>query len=127
MFDISIYQNFEKMVNISPTLPPSGTFGAFRPQAPQRKSFLPYLVIFAVILILAAVYYFFIYQGIGFSFTTPVIPAASPLTSVETQVVQLSRFSFDVFDSSFYKSLKSYGALPIVADSLGRANPFIPY
>lgn len=115
------------MVNISPTLPPSGAFGAFRPQVPQKKSFLPYLIIAAVILILAAGYYFFIYQGIGISFTTPVIPAASPLTPIETKVIQLSRFSFDVFDGSFYRSLKSYGALPVVADSLGRVNPFIPY
>ncbi len=115
------------MVNISPTLPPSGTFGAFKPQAPQRKSFLPYLVIGAAVLILAAGYYFFLYQKIDFSLVTPVIPGASPLTPIEVKVVQLSRFSFDVFDSPFYKSLKSYGALPVVADSLGRVNPFIPY
>jgi len=115
------------MVNISSNLPPSGTFGAFRPPAPQRKSFLPYLVTFAAVLILAAGYYFFIYQGIGFSLTTPVIPGASPLTPIEVKVVQLSRFSFDVFDNPLYKSLKSYGALPVVADSLGRVNPFIPY
>lgn len=115
------------MVNISPTLPPSGTFGAFRHPAPRKKSFLPYLIIFAVILILAAGYYFFIYQGIGISFVTPVISGAPPLTQMEVKVIQLSRFSFDVFDSSFYKSLKSYGALPVIADSLGRVNPFVPY
>ncbi|MBI2446399.1 MAG: hypothetical protein HYV51_01080 [Parcubacteria group bacterium] len=115
------------MVNISPTLPPSGTFGAFKPQAPQKRSLLPYLVIGAVILILAAGYYFFIYQGIGFSLATPVIPGASPLTSIEIKVAQLPSFQFNVFNSSLYKSLKSYGALPVVADSLGRTNPFIPY
>ena len=115
------------MVNISPTLPPSGTFGAFKPQAPQKRSFLPYLFIGAAILILAAGYYFFPYQGIGFSLAAPIIPGASPLTTIEVKVVQLSRFQFDVFDGSFYKSLKSYGALPVVADSLGRVNPFVPY
>lgn len=114
------------MVTITPTLP-SGTFGAFRPQAPRRKSFLPYLITLAAVLILAAGYYFFIYQGVGISLVTPVVPAAPSLNPVETKIVQLSRFSFDVFDSSFYKSLKSYGALPIVADSLGRTNPFVPY
>lgn len=115
------------MVNIPSNLSPSGTFGAFKPIAPQRKSFLPYLVIGAVILILAAGYYFFIYRGIGISFVTPVITEAVPLTPVETKVNQLSRFQFNIFDSPFYKSLKSYGALPVVADSLGRINPFIPY
>ena len=115
------------MVNISPTLPPSGTFGAFRPQVPQKKSFLPYLIIAAVILISAAGYYFLIYLEIGFSLSAQVIPAASPLTSADTKVIRLSRFSFDIFDGSFYKSLKSYGTLPVVADSLGRINPFIPY
>lgn len=114
------------MVNISSNLPPSGTFGAFRPVRP-KKSALPYLVAFAAVLILAAGYYFFIYQGVGFSLVTPVITGASPLTPTEVKVVQLPRFSFDIFDSPFYKSLKSYGALPIVADSLGRVNPFIPY
>lgn len=115
------------MVNISPTLPPSGTFGAFRPPVRNKTSSLPYLVVIAIVLILAAGYYFFIYQGIGFSLVTPVIPGAAPLTPTETKVIQLPRFSFDVFDNALYKSLKSYGALPIVADSLGRTNPFIPY
>lgn len=114
------------MVTITPT-PPSGTFGTFRPQVPRKKSALPYLAILAAVLVLAASYYFFVYQEINFSFVTPVIPAATPLNPVEVKVSQLSRFSFDVFDGSFYKSLKSYGALPIVADSLGRVNPFIPY
>src|SRR3989338_5921262 len=115
------------MVNIPPTLPPSGTFGAFKPRVSPKRSFLPYLIIGAIILILGASYYFFLYQGIGFSLASPVIPGASPLTPIEVKVVQLSRFPFNVFDSPFYKSLKSYGALPIVADSLGRTNPFIPY
>ena len=115
------------MVNISPTLPPSGTFGAFKPQISPKRSFLPYLIIGAVILILAAGYYFFFYQEIAFSLTASVIPGASPLTAIEVKVVQLPRFSFNVFDSPLYKSLKSYGALPIIADSLGRVNPFVPY
>lgn len=114
------------MVTITPTTP-SGTFGAFKPQVSRRKPTLPYLVAFAAILILAAGYYFFIYQGIGVSFVTPVVPAATPLTPIEVKVSQLSGFSFDVFDGSFYKSLKSYGALPVVADSLGRVNSFVPY
>ena len=115
------------MVNISPTLPPSGTFGAFRPQVRPKKSSLSYLAIFAVILILAAGYYFFIYKGASFSLVNPVIPGSPALTSNEVKVAQMPRFSFDVFDDSFFKSLKSYGALPIKADSLGRTNPFIPY
>jgi len=115
------------MVNISPTLPPSGTFGAFKPQVPQKKSFLPYLVIGAAILILAAGYYFFFYKEIAFSLTTPIIPGASPLTPIEVKIAQLPRFQFNVFDSPLYRSLKSYGALPVVADSLGRVNPFVPY
>lgn len=115
------------MVNIPSNLPPSGTFGAFRPQAARKKSSLPYLIIFALVLVLAAGYYFFIYQGIGISFVTPVVPTASPLTSTEIKIINLPRFSFVVFDSPLYKSLKSYGALPIVADLLGRVNPFIPY
>ena len=115
------------MVNITSNIPPSGTFGAFRPQAARKKSPLPYLVIFAAVLILAAGYYFFIYQGIGISLVTPAIPGAAPLTPTEIKVVGLPRFSFDIFDGSLFKSLKSYGALPVVADSLGRINPFIPY
>ena len=115
------------MVNIPSNLPSSGTFGAFRPSAPPKKSLLPYLVIFAAVLVLAAGYYFFIYQGVGISLITPVVPGAAPLTQTEIKVAGLSRFSFDVFDGSLYKSLKSYGALPVVVDSLGRVNPFIPY
>ncbi len=115
------------MVNIPSNVPPSGTFGAFRPPVRHKRSLLPYLVVIAVVLILAAAYYFFVYQGIGFSLVTPVISGAAPLTPIETKVVQLPRFSFDVFDNALYKSLKSYGALPVVADSLGRTNPFIPY
>lgn len=115
------------MVNITSNLPSSGTFGAFRPSVRPKKSFLPYLIVLSVALILGAGYYFFIYQGIGFSLVTPVIPGAVPLNSLEVKVAQLPRFSFDVFDTALYKSLRSYGSLPIVADSLGRVNPFIPY
>ena len=115
------------MVNISSNLPSSGTFGAFRPPVRSKKSFLPYLIAFTVVLILAAGYYFFIYREINFSLVTQVIPGAAPLTPIEAKVIQLPRFSFDVFDTTLYKSLRSYGGLPIVADSLGRVNPFIPY
>lgn len=115
------------MINISSNLSSSGTFGAFRPPTPQKKSFLPYLVVIASVLFLAAGYYLFIYLGINFSLATPVIPPVSPLTATEIKVSQLPSLQFDVFESPFYRSLKSYGALPIVADSLGRVNPFIPY
>lgn len=115
------------MVSISSNLPPSGTFGAFKPPKPQKKSFLPYLVIVAVVLALAAGYYLFKYRGVNFSFVAPVLPVASSLTSTEIKVGQLPYFNFDVFDSSFYRELKNYGALPIVADQLGRVNPFVPF
>ena len=116
------------MVIITPPTSPSGTFGAFRPKNPQKKSSLPAATItLAVILILGAVYYFFFYQGVSFSLVAPVLRGAPTLTVTEVRIIQLPRFSFDVFDSSFYKSLQSYGALPVVADSLGRTNPFIPY
>lgn len=115
------------MINISSNLSPSGTFGAFKPPA-RKKSFLPYLIIIgAVVLILAGGYYLFIFQGIKFSLTAGTNSAATPLTPTEIKVSQLPHFQFDVFDSPFYKSLKSYGALPVAADSLGRSNPFIPF
>ena len=43
------------------------------------------------------------------------------------KVGKISNLPLQVIDSPFYKSLKIYGALPIIADSLGRTNPFIPY
>ena len=108
--------------------PPSGTFGSYKIAARPKKTLLFYLIIIGVaILILAAGYYFFFYQGIGLSLEAPALLPAPALTSLEVKVSQLSGFSFGIIDSPFYKSLKIYGALPIVADSLGRTNPFVPY
>jgi len=108
--------------------PPSGTFGSYKVAPRPKKPLSPYLIIIGVaILILAAGYYFFFYQGIGLSLEAPALLPAPPLTSLEVKVSQLSGFSFSIIDSPFYKSLKMYGALPIVADSLGRTNPFVPY
>jgi len=109
--------------------PPSGTFGSYKVGASRQKK-IPssYLITAgAIILILAAGYYFFFYQGIDLSLNAPVLSPAPPLTSLEVKVSQMSEFSFDVVDSSFYKSLRIYGVLPIIVDSLGRTNPFIPY
>ena len=105
--------------------PPFGTFGSFKPKAPQ-KSYMPYLIGLAIVLILGAGYYFIFYQEINL-FAAPIVSPAPPLTPLEIKVSQLPGFSFEVFDSDFYKSLKVYGAVPVVADSLGRSNPFIPY
>jgi|SRR3989344_2447174 len=107
--------------------PPSGTFGAFKPQTSKEKSYLTYLVITAMIIILGSVYYFFFYRGVNLSLQRQVLEAPPPLNDLEIKVSKLERFSFDVIDSPFYKSLKSYGAIPVVADSLGRLNPFVPY
>jgi hypothetical protein len=110
-----------------PIPPPSGTFNAFGPAVHQKKSFSPYLIVAGVvILVLGFGYYFYFYGGLSL-FETPVFPAAPPLTAVDIKISQMSPLPFDLFDSSFYKSLKSYGNLPIVVDSLGRLNPFIPY
>lgn len=108
------------------TIPtPSGTFGAFKPPVP-KKGISPWLYfgIFAVIILGAA---YFLYQGGGISFTAPVFAPVSPLSALELKASQLPAFNFSVFDSDFYRSLKIYGAIPVVADSLGRTNPFIPY
>lgn len=112
------------MINIPQTS--SGTFGAFRPQEP-KKSFLPYLAGLFFLLILASGYYFFFYQGLGFSFGRPNLPPPPSLTPLDKKIIKIQDLQVDLFDGSFYKSLKIYGALPIVADSLGRTNPFIPY
>lgn len=106
---------------------PPGTFGIFKTQVSKEKSYFPYLFIIMAIVILAVGYYFFFYQGISLSLKPPALETALPLTALETKVMKLSNFSFDVIDGDFYKSLKIYGAVPVVADSLGRANPFIPY
>lgn len=114
------------MVTIPTT--PSGTFGSYKPTAQPKKSILPVLtVIGIVILIGAAGYYFFIYQGVDIFAEQPVLLPAPPLTALETKVSQLSGLSLGVIDSSFYKSLVIYGSVPVIADSLGRKNPFIPY
>ena len=84
-----------------PTLPPSGTFGAFKSQAPKEKPYLLYLVVATIIIILGTSYYFLFYTDISFSLQKPALKAATPL--------------------------RSYGAVPVVADLLGRQNPFIPY
>ncbi|MEK7087444.1 MAG: hypothetical protein AAB958_01945 [Patescibacteria group bacterium] len=103
------------------------TFGTFKAQAPKEKSYLPYLFAIAAIFILAAGYYFFFNQGVSISLKSPVLETAMPLTDLEMKVMKLPNFSFNAIESDFYKSLKVYGALPVVADSLGRVNPFIPY
>ena len=114
------------MVNIPSTMS-SGTFGAFRPPAPPKKSFMSYLIGLLAILVLGAGVYFFFYKGVDLSLGAPVLPPAPLLNSLESKIGKLSGFSFDVFDGDFYKSLKVYGRLPVIADSLGRVNPFIPY
>ena len=111
-------------IGTSPT-PPFGTFGPFKPKA-LKKSYAPYLIGLAVVLILGAGYYFIFYQGINL-FAATAFPPAPPLSPLEVKVSKLPAFSFEVFDSPFYKSLKVYGSVPVVADSLGRDNPFIPY
>lgn len=112
-----------------PTPPPSGTFNAFPPRVAPKNSSLPRVVIIgAIILVLGFGYYFYSYGGFGFRlFQAPVLAVSPSLSAVDIKVSQSPRLQFDLFDSSFYKSLKSYGNLPITADSLGRVNPFIPY
>jgi hypothetical protein len=110
------------MVTIS--TPPSGTFGAFKPPEQKRKIPAWAFVAIFVVLVLGAAYYF--YQS-GFSLAAPTFTPAPPLSALETRVSRLPGFSFVVFDGEFYKSLKIYGAIPVVADSLGRVNPFVPF
>ena len=106
--------------------PPSGTFGSYK-VAPPQKSAWPYLIIAAIAVVLAAGYYFFFYKNVGLSLESPVIAPAPSLTPLEEKLIKIPKFSLEVVDSAFYKSLKIYGVLPVVADSLGRDNPFIPY
>lgn len=103
------------------------TFGALKPSTLPEKSFWPYIVVLATILILGAAGYFFFYKGVGISLTAPDLTPAPPLTVLESRIIMLPAFSFEFFDGDFYKSLKVYGTLPIVVDSLGRSNPFVPY
>ena len=107
--------------------PPSGTFGAFKPQGLKKKSYITYVVAIFAILILAAGYYLFFNQGISISLESPTFPPAPALTALDAKIINLPNFSFGAIDSDFYKSLKVYGSVPVVADSLGRVNPFIPY
>lgn len=104
-----------------------GTFGTFKAQVQKEKSYFPYLFAVVAIVILVAGYYFFFTRGVNLSLKSPVLEIAIPLTDLEMKVMNAPNFSFDVIESDFYKSLKVYGALPVVADSLGRVNPFIPY
>lgn len=106
--------------------PPSGTFGSYK-VAPPKKSIWPYLIAVAAAIILAAGYYFFFYKNISLSLNAPAVAPPPPLTPLEEKLIKIPKFSFEAMDSSFYKSLKIYGNLPVVADSLGRDNPFIPY
>lgn len=103
------------------------TFGNFKAQVPKEKSYFLYLFAAVAIVILAAGYYVFFTQGVNLSLKSPVLETAMPLTDLDLKVSKLPNFSFDVTQSDFYKSLKVYGAVPVVADSLGRTNPFIPY
>lgn len=108
--------------------PPSGTFGSYKIAPPPKKSAWSYVIAVGVaVLILAAGFYFFFYQGVSLSLETPTLPPPPALSDLDVKINQFSGFSFGVIDSSFYRSLKMYGALPIVVDSLGRVNPFIPY
>ena len=105
---------------------PSGTFGSYK-VAPPKKSIWPYLIVVAAAVVLAAGYYFLFYKNINLPSEAAGITPAPPLTSLEIKLVKIPKLSLEVLDSAFYKSLKIYGTLPVVADSLGRANPFIPY
>ena len=108
--------------------PPSGTFGSYKVAPSPKKSVLSYVMVIGLaILILAAGFYFFFYQGVSLSLETPTLLPPPALSDLDVKINQFSGFSFEVIDSSFYRSLKMYGALPIVVDSLGRVNPFVPY
>lgn len=107
--------------------PPSGTFGSFEPRKPKEKPYISYLIAAVIILILGSGYYFFIYRNVSLFSGKSILQPATPLNELEIQLIKLQKFSFEAIDSSFYKSLKSYGAVPVVADSLGRLNPFVPY
>ena len=106
--------------------PPSGTFGSYK-VAPPKKSIWPYLTVVAAVTVLAVGYYFFFYKNINLFLEAPSITPAPPLTSLEIKLIKIPELSLEVMDSAFYKSLKIYGTLPVVADSLGRTNPFVPY
>ena len=107
--------------------PPANTFGTYK-VAPPKKSIWPYFaVIFIVIALAAAGYYILFYKKISLSFNAPSVVPAPPLTQMEEKLIKIPKFPLEVLDSDFYKSLKIYGTLPVVADSLGRTNPFIPY
>lgn len=103
------------------------TFGALKPPILPEKSYSSYFIALIIILVLGVAGYFLFYKGVGISLTAPDLKPAPALTALESKIAVLPAFSFEFFDSDFYKSLKVYGALPIVADSLGRSNPFIPY
>lgn len=107
--------------------PPLGTFGTFKPQTPKEKSYFPHLVIVAIIVILGIGYYLFFYRDVDLSLQKPILEPTAPLNDLEIKIIKLQKFPFEIIDSPFYKSLKSYGAVPVVADSLGRLNPFVPY
>ena len=107
-----------------PPLPPISPL----PQS-SKKADPPYLAIAGVVMaiIIAAGLYFFFYREAKFNFQAPVIAPPPSLSPLEAKVGKISSLPLQVIDSPFYKSLKVYGSLPIVADSLGRTNPFIPY
>ncbi len=108
--------------------PPSGTFGSYKlPEQPRKSALARALVVLAFILIAAAVYYVFFYLNIGVSLRAPALAPAPPISSLDKRIGKLPNFDFSVLDGAFYKSLKMYGTVPVVPDSLGRANPFVPY
>lgn len=54
-----------------------------------------------------------------------LIPEAQPLAK-ESEEIKKITLDFGIFESEKFKSLKSYGALPIVVGEQGRTNPFTP-
>lgn len=102
------------MVNIPPTIP-----AAKKPH--------PFYFITVVIVLVLGVGAYFVFFGETNLFLSFTFQAAPPLTSLDSKIASLPEFSFSVFDSDLYKSFKIYGNLPIVADSLGRVNPFVSY
>ena len=90
----------------------------------KRRSIL-IIILVIVVIITGIVWYSSVQKEKSVGIVT--IPGGTTREAlILNEAIKNIKLDFTVFDDSLFKSLKSHGALPVVAGETGKDNPFAP-